>query len=195
VHAGGSATLFDAEQLGALQHTAREAGARLLLRPGISLYGYGPAAGEHGLRPILAWKSRITAVRRIAAGEAVSYNATYRVDRPSLIALLPVGYADGYSRLLSNRGSVLVQGRRAPVAGRVTMDQTMVDVTDIPAARPGDEVVLIGSQGAETITADELATAVGTISYEVLCALGWRVPRLWTQQPRGGEAGGGALRS
>jgi alanine racemase len=92
---------------------------------------------------------------------------------------LPVGYADGYNRLLSNRGDVLVRGQRAPIAGRVTMDQTMIDVTDIPEAAIGDEVVLLGQQGNDRITADDLASHTGTIAYEVLCAVGARVPRIW----------------
>jgi alanine racemase len=151
----------------------------LLLRPGIALYGYGPHAVERGLQPVLSWKTRITALRTIAEGEAVSYNATFRAARPTRIALLPVGYADGYNRLLSNRGQVLLRGQRAPIAGRVTMDQTMIDVTDIPDAAVGDEVVLVGIQQTQRVTADDLAARTGTIAYEVLCAVGTRVPRLW----------------
>ena len=115
----------------------------------------------------------------IAPGEAVSYNATFRATRSTRIALLPVGYADGYNRLLSNRGEVLVRGQRAPIAGRVTMDQTMIDVTDIAGVAVDDEVSLIGEQGSQRITADDLAAHTGTIAYEVLCAVGQRVPRLW----------------
>jgi alanine racemase len=128
---------------------------------------------------VLRWKTRIAALREIAPGEGVSYNATFRAERTARIALLPVGYADGYNRLLSNRGEVLVRGRRAPIAGRVTMDQTMIDVTDIPDAAVSDEVMLIGEQGGDCITADDLAAHTGTIAYEVLCAIGTRVPRLW----------------
>jgi alanine racemase len=131
------------------------------------------------LQPVLSWKTRITALRTIAEGEAVSYNATFRASRSTRIALLPVGYADGYNRLLSNRGEVLVRGQRAPIAGRVTMDQTMVDVTDIPGAAIADEVVLVGTQQDQRITADDLAVRTGTIAYEVLCAVGARVPRVW----------------
>jgi alanine racemase len=179
IHAGNSATLFEAAQIAVLRDIARQNGSRLLLRPGIALYGYGPHAAERGLQPVLSWKTRIAALRTIAAGEAVSYNATFRASRPTRIALLPVGYADGYNRLLSNRGQVLVRGRRAPIAGRVTMDQTMIDVSDIADAAIGDEVVLLGQQGVERITADDLAAHSGTIAYEVLCAIGIRVPRLW----------------
>jgi alanine racemase len=180
IHAGNSASLFEAEQLAALCNIAQQSGSRLLLRPGIALYGYyGPHPTERGLQPMLSWKTRIAALRTIAEGEAVSYNATFRAARPTRIALLPVGYADGYNRLLSNRGEVLVRGQRAPIAGRVTMDQTMIDVTDIPDAAIGDEAVLLGQQGNDRITADDLAARTGTIAYEVLCAVGTRVPRLW----------------
>jgi alanine racemase len=128
---------------------------------------------------VLSWKTRIIALRTIAEGEGVSYNATFRARCTTRIALLPVGYADGYNRLLSNRGEVLVRGQRAPIAGRVTMDQTMVDVTNIADAAIGDEVALLGQQGSDRITADDLAGHTGTIAYEVLCAVGARVPRLW----------------
>ena len=179
IHAGNSASLFEAAQIAALHDIAQQSGSRLLLRPGISLYGYGPHAADRGLQPVLTWKTRITALRTISVGEGVSYNATFRASRPTRIALLPVGYADGYNRLLSNRGEVLLRGQRASIAGRVTMDQTMIDVTDIAGAAVGDEVVLLGQQSSQRITADDLATHTGTIAYEVLCALGQRVPRLW----------------
>jgi alanine racemase len=180
IHAGNSATLFEPAQTAELQSIAQQAGSRLLLRPGISLYGYGPHAAQHGLQPVFSWKTRIAALRNIAWGEGVSYNATFRAARPTRIALLPLGYADGYNRLLSNCGDVLVRGQRAPIAGRVTMDQTMIDVTDLADAAIGDEVVLLGRQGTQCITADDLAAHTGTIAYEVLCAIGTRVPRVWT---------------
>jgi alanine racemase len=179
IHAGNSASLFEQPQVDALREIAQQSGSRLLLRPGIALYGYGPRASERGLQPVLTWKTRIAALREIAPGEGVSYNATFRAQRRTRIALLPLGYADGYNRLLSNRGAVLVRGERAPIAGRVTMDQTMIDLTDIPAAGVGDEVILIGQQGSDRITADDLAVHTGTIAYEVLCAIGQRVPRVW----------------
>src|SRR5258708_31985934 len=172
IQAGNSASLFEAAQVATLRDIAQQSGSYLLLRPGIALYGYGPYAAERGLQRVLSWKTRITALRTIPAGEGVSYNATFRAARPTRIALLPVGYADGYNRLLSNRGEVLVRGRRAPIAGRVTMDQTMVDVTDIAGAAIGDEVALLGQQGSDRITADDLAGHTGTIAYEVLCAVG-----------------------
>jgi alanine racemase len=180
IHAGNSATLFEAAQIATLREIAQQCGSRLLLRPGIALYGYGPHAAARGLKPVLSWKARIAALRDIAPGEPVSYNATFRAARPTRIALLPLGYADGYNRLLSNRGEVLVRGQRAHIAGRVTMDQTMIDVTDIPGVVIGDEVALIGGQGSNRITADDLAAHTGTIAYEVLCAIGQRVPRVWT---------------
>jgi alanine racemase len=179
IHAGNSASLFEAAQIAALREIAQQGGSRLLLRPGIALYGYGPHATERGLQPVLSWKTRIAALRTIAPGEGVSYNATFRAARTTRIALLPAGYADGYNRLLSNCGDVLVRGQRAPIAGRVTMDQTMIDVTDIADAAIGDEVALLGRQGSEVITADDLAEHTGTIAYEVLCAVGARVPRVW----------------
>jgi len=179
IHAGNSASLFEADQISALRGIAQQRGGRLLLRPGIALYGHGPHAAERGLQPVLSWKTRIAALRTIAEGEGVSYNATFRAVRATRIALLPVGYADGYNRLLSNRGEVLIRGQRAPIAGRVTMDQTMVDVTDIADAAIGDEVVLLGQQGSDRITADDLAGHSGTIAYEVLCGVGTRVPRVW----------------
>jgi alanine racemase len=179
VHAGNSASLFEDSQRSALRHIAQQNGSRLLLRPGISLYGYGPHPLERGLQPVLSWKTRIAALRTIAAGEGVSYNATFRAAQTTRIALLPVGYADGYNRLLSNCGNVLVRGHRAPIAGRVTMDQTMIDVSNIADAAIGDEVVLLGQQGGDCITADDLAAHTGTIAYEVLCNVGARVPRVW----------------
>jgi alanine racemase len=179
IHAGNSASLFEPAQIAALREIAQQGGSRLLLRPGIALYGYGPHASARGLQPVLAWKTRIAALREIAPGESVSYNATFRAARPTRIALLPVGYADGYNRLLSNCGAVLIRGVRACIAGRVTMDQTMIDVTDIPEAAVGDEVVLIGEQDGERITADDLAGHAETIAYEVLCAISERVRRVW----------------
>lgn len=181
LHLGNSASLGDAAQTAALRQLAQQFDSRLLMRPGIALYGYGPHAQQQRLAPVLSWRTRITAVRSIPAGESVSYNATFRAARLTRIALLPVGYADGYNRLLSNRGAALVRGRRAPVTGRVTMDQIMIDVTDIADAALDDEVVLIGTQGAERITADDIAALTGTISYEVLCAIGSRVRRLWSE--------------
>ncbi|HEX2228874.1 MAG TPA: alanine racemase C-terminal domain-containing protein, partial [Candidatus Binatia bacterium] len=110
---------------------------------------------------------------------SISYGQTFVTQRESLIATLPVGYADGYKRLLSNRGAVLIKGQRAPIAGRVCMDLTMADVTDIANVQPGDEVVLLGRQAAAEITADEMAAWADTISYEIFTSLSARVPRIY----------------
>lgn len=151
-----------------------------LVRPGIMLYGYHTLAKDEAapeLRPVLTWKTTIAHLRRIQPGDSISYNRTFVASRQSHIAVLPVGYADGYNRLLSNRGMVLIGGRRVPVVGRVCMDMIMVDVTDVPGAEIGQEAVLIGQQGQERITAADLAAWQQTIPYEVLCAIGTRVPR------------------
>jgi alanine racemase len=118
-------------------------------------------------------------VRTLKLGESISYNRTFVAKRPMTIAVLPVGYADGYSRKLSNTGSVLIHGRRAPIVGLVCMDMTMVDVTDIPSVQVGDAVTLIGNDGEEAVWAHDLAKWAGTIPYEVLCAIGRRIPRLY----------------
>lgn len=176
--AGSSGDLLD-QSTGAVTRLVERVGARRMVRTGIALYGYPPhGTNGHGLEPVLAWKARVTAVRTVEAGATVGYGATFRAERRTRLALLPVGYADGLSRLLSNRGAALVRGQRAPVVGRVSMDQATVDVTDIPGVAAGDEVVLMGEQGKERITADDVARMTGTISYEVLCAIGARVPRV-----------------
>ena len=152
------------------------------VRPGLMLYGYvnGPAAAAE-LRPALSWKTRIVQVKRVGAGQPVSYGGTFVTSRPSTLAILPVGYADGYSRALSNRGHVLVGGRAVPIVGRVCMDLTVVDVSDLPDVRPGDEAVLLGRQGAAAITADDLAAWQDTISYEVLCRISPRLTRVYLE--------------
>jgi len=151
-----------------------------MVRPGIALYGCYPSeqvGRELDLRPVLALKSVVARVHTLAAGETVSYGRTWTARRDSRIALIPCGYADGLPRSISNQGHVLVRGQRAPIAGRVCMDQHMVDVTDIPDAAAGDEAVILGRQGGEAITAEEIAGLAGTINYEVLCAVAARVPR------------------
>jgi alanine racemase len=175
--AGSSGDLL-AQSTTGLNTLAHRHGARRMMRAGIALYGYPPSGAEqHGLQPVLAWKTRIVSVREVESGTTAGYGATFHAKRPTRLALLAVGYADGLNRALSNRGTALVRGQRAPIAGRISMDQTMVDVTDIPAAAIGDEVVLIGEQGSERITAADLAHTTGTIAYEVLCAISARVPR------------------
>jgi alanine racemase len=186
LHAGNSSTVVAGPDREALQRIAQRLGARLMLRPGLALYGYldritenGVAwEGDPGLAAVLSWKTEVTSLRMLAAGETAGYGNTFRAQRETRLALLPVGYADGYNRLLSNRGSVLLRGRKAPVAGRVSMDQTMIDVTGIPDVGVGDEVVLLGSQGGAAISAWDLADLTGTIAWEVLCAIGARVPRI-----------------
>ncbi len=160
--------------------------ARLnMIRLGIALYGYypSPVIEESSLRliPALTFKSRVIMIKRVPAGTAVSYGCTYHTEEEALIATIPVGYADGYNRLLSNRADILIRGRRAPIAGRICMDHFMADVTSIPGVREGDEVVLYGRQGAGEISLEEVAVMTGTISYELLCAVSARVSRLYFQ--------------
>lgn len=198
LHGGNSSTLTGNDgTMKRLQELARGFGAHLLVRPGLALYGYllpevvlageRPAAMAAELRPVLAWKTRIIGLRDGNAGDTVGYGATWRLDARRRIALLPVGYADGYSRrhsgmnvtgTVANGGDVLVRGRRAPVVGRVSMDLTMIDVTDVPGAETGDEVALLGEQSGERITAEEMARVRQTVAYEVLCGVGARVKRV-----------------
>jgi alanine racemase len=151
-----------------------------LVRPGIAVYGLDPSPAVRcpaDFRPALAWKTQVAQVKELPAGSAVGYGATYRTTGRERIAVIPVGYADGFRRGPQNWGEVLVRGRRAAVVGRVCMDQTMIAVTHIPGVRQGDEVVLIGAQGDERITAEEVAERLGTINYEVVSAILARVPR------------------
>ncbi|MBH0198365.1 MAG: alanine racemase [Nitrospira sp.] len=151
-----------------------------LVRPGIMLYGYHTlpkSVPVPDLKPVLSLRTSIAQLRTVQPGHTVSYNGTFTAKQPTKIAVLPVGYADGVSRRLSNRGCVLIHGQRAPIAGLVCMDMIMVDVTKIAGATIGDEAVLIGSQGADRITADDIAEWTGTIAYEVLCTIGPRIPR------------------
>jgi alanine racemase len=159
-----------------------------LVRPGISLYGYFlPFVTTNGDRsdteplavtPVLSWKTRIIDIREVGAGEGVGYNRTHITSAPARIATLAVGYGDGLSRQLSSRGRVLIRGEFAPIVGNISMDVSGVDVTSIPGAQVGDEVLLIGRQGQRELTAWDLAKAMKTIPYEVLCNIGKRVPRI-----------------
>jgi len=186
VHAGNSSTIVAGPDRGALSRMASLAGARLMLRPGLALYGYVDRVtqdglswdGEPGFAPVLTWKTQVTSLRSLRSGDTAGYGNTFVAEGDTRLALLPVGYADGFNRLLSNRGYVLIRGRSAPIAGRVSMDQAMADVTGIPGVAIGDEVVLLGSQGSETIDAWDLADLCGTVPWEILCAIGPRVPRL-----------------
>lgn len=151
-----------------------------LVRPGLMLFGVSPVAARRALlKPVLQWKTHVTLIRDLPKGHGVSYGRTFVTRKPTRVATLAVGYADGYPRHLSGHGAeVLVNGRRCAVLGRVTMDQIMVDVTGV-AARPGDDAVLIGRQSKEEITAEELAAKAGTIPWEILTGLGGRVQRIY----------------
>ena len=158
-----------------------------LVRPGIMLYGSYPAKRfqqKIDLKPVMNLSTKIISLKKVPQGTSISYGRTFTCKRESLIAALPIGYADGYSRALSNRGEVLIRGRKAPVAGVVCMDLVMIDVTDIPGVELGDEAILMGSQGSEVITAEDIAEKMSTISYEFLCGIGPRIPRVYT---KGGE--------
>jgi alanine racemase len=154
-------------------------------RVGIALYGAEALdGGGSRLEPVMRWRSEIARLKTLPAGHPIGYGETFHTVVPSRIATLPVGYADGYNRLLSNRGEVLVRGRRVPVVGRVSMDLVTIDVTQVPDVTAGDEVVLLGSQGNETITPEEIASKTGTISYEVFCSVSSRVPRIYRNGDR-----------
>jgi alanine racemase len=151
-----------------------------MVRPGLILYGVSPSAAPvpSGVRPVMRVVTHILELKAVPSEFPVSYGQTFVTRRPSLIATLPIGYADGYSRCLSNRSAVLVRGQRAPVIGAVCMDLTMVDVTDIQGVQVGDEVVVWGSQNGAEISVREVAEWQGTLTYEVLTRLGKRVPRV-----------------
>jgi alanine racemase len=150
-----------------------------MVRPGLLLYGVGPATGE--FRPGLAFKALVAFVKSVTAGHTISYGQTFVADKPMQIATVAAGYADGFSRYLSNRAEVLIGGQRCRVVGRVTMDQIMVDVSGLPRVNCGDEAVFIGRQGREEITASEVAGWQETIPWEVLCGItkSARVPRVY----------------
>ena len=153
-----------------------------IMRLGIIMYGLKPARDNtipSGIRPALSWKSVVAMVKEVNPGESIGYGRTYTAVQKRLIATIPTGYADGYNRLLSDRGYVLINGMRAPITGRICMDQMMVDVTDIPDVKMGTEAVLIGTSGSETITADMLAEMIGTIGYEIICDISKRVDRVF----------------
>ena len=186
LHAGNSSTILAGSDRQVLIEMAARAGVRLMLRPGLALYGYLDRftldslswEAEVEFTPVLAWKTQVTSLRTLQAGETAGYGHTFVASRETNLALLPVGYADGLNRLLTNRGQVLIHGQKAPIAGRISMDQTVVDVTDVPRVVVGDEAVLLGNQGDQTITAWDLADLTSTIPWEVLCAISARVPRL-----------------
>jgi alanine racemase len=161
---------------------------RDMVRPGLALYGYTLPQMRGGkptngspvplLRPVLSWKTRIISIKQAEAGQGLGYSGTYVTSAPSRIAVLPVGYADGYNRALSNRGRVVVRGAYAPIVGTISMDLTLVDITGVAGAEEGDEVVLIGASAAARVDAPEVARHCGTVPYEILCGISKRVPRL-----------------
>jgi len=153
-----------------------------MFRPGLALYGLPPVPAVRErveLKQVMTFRTRVLQTKRMPAGSGVSYGHTFVTSRPSVIGVLPVGYADGYRRGLQHGGEVLIRGQRAPVVGAVCMDLTMVDLTDVPGAAPGDEVILWGGSGEQTISVNEVARLVQTISYEMLCTVGKRVPRIY----------------
>jgi len=169
--AANSATIID------LPHMALN-----MVRPGIMMYGLRPSHEvdqDFTLKPALSWKAKIVYIKEVPPGTGISYGATYITEKKAKIATIPMGYADGYSRLLSNKGEVLINGQRAPIRGRVCMDQFMVDVTHIDDVKVGDEVILIGKQGNAEFSATEMADIIGTINYEITCDITKRVPRIY----------------
>ncbi len=154
-----------------------------MVRPGIALYGALPPAPPEAekasidLKPVMHWKTRILQIRDLPKGSNLSYGKNFVTERNSRIAVLPVGYADGLNRVLSGRMDVLVRGERVKQVGTICMDMTLVDVTDVPEVREGEEVVLLGQQGDQSIKAEEMAELCGTIPYEIFCNVGKRVPR------------------
>ncbi len=176
---------------GTLRHTAATAAAILfpqsrldLVRAGIGLYGIWPspetqaaARGAIDLEPALSWTSELVVVREVEAGRSVGYGCTFHTERPSRIGVVPIGYAEGVPRALSNRGAMLVGGTRVPIVGRVCMDMSFVDVTDVPQARAGSRVTLIGRDGREAISANEFGEWAGTIGYEIVARLPETIPR------------------
>ena len=159
-----------------------------MVRAGIVLYGHSPseemANAVSDIRPALSWYSKISYIKKLDAGCEISYGGTFTTTRPTVVATLPVGYGHGYPRSLSNRFYVLINGKRAPILGRVCMDQMMVDVTEIPNVTENDRAVLVGTSGEETITVEEIACAAGSFHYEFLCNIARRVPRRYYQNGR-----------
>lgn len=149
-----------------------------MIRLGIILYGLKPDYYNklpEGIKPALEWKSVISMVKKVSKGETIGYGRSYRAEKEMTVATIPTGYADGYSRMLSNKGIVVIKGKKAPIVGRICMDQFMVDITNIPEAQFEDEVILLGDE----YNADDMAKDIGTIGYEVICDIGKRVPRVY----------------
>lgn len=175
-------TVHLANSAGALHRPSARHG---LVRLGLGLFGLDPADRNRELTPVMSVRARLVSLRDVGAGARMGYGGTYRRDHPGRVAVVPVGYADGYPKRLGNRAQALVAGRRVPVAGAVSMDLTILDVTDAaPEVKLGDEAVLLGRQGSEGIDAFELARAADTIPYELLCRLGQRLPRRYFRDGR-----------
>jgi alanine racemase len=158
-----------------------------MVRAGVSLYGLLPSADcDQSITtyPVMSWRTVVSMVKDLAPGQTVSYGRTFRSEGCMKVATISAGYADGYSRSYSNRGYVLIRGRKAPILGRVCMDQCVVDVTDIPGVAMGDTVTLAGTDGGETISFDDLAALSGTINYELVCLVGKRVDRIFLKDGR-----------
>ena len=157
-----------------------------MVRAGIVLYGMYPSEevdpAALSIRPALQWLSRVTHVKTLPAGRGISYGGTFVTERTTCVATIPVGYADGYRRSLSGKFYVLIRGKKAPILGRVCMDQMMVDVTDIPDVQPGDRVVLVGRSGNEEITVETIAAAADSFNYEFICGISRRVPRIYSRR-------------
>ena len=193
LNVGNSAALLSGQAV-AIGAIAAQFGMKALIRPGLALYGLTPQfdpgfwgsepgalAEAHGrLEPVLSWKTRVVGVRSVPAGAVVGYNGTFVATEPMRLALLAVGYADGLDRRLGNRFSLLVREQRAPLVGRISMDQAVLDVTEIPGVEAGDEVVILGTQGDETITAFDHAEVAGTVPWEIFTRIGPRVARIPT---------------
>ena len=157
-----------------------------MVRVGLLIYGIPPTGGSGPmqLRPALALKARITQIKTVGPGQPISYGGTFTTRRPSTVGIVPLGYADGYPRRMSNRGEVLIRGCRCPVIGAVCMDQIVVDATDVPGVTQGEEVVLLGRQGNDEIAVGEVARRFGGITHEVVSQLSVRLPRVWKGQAR-----------
>ena len=174
-----------------LRHAANSAGVLNfpesyfnMVRPGLALYGIYPSeyvSRSLDLHPVMSLKSKVTYLKRVKKGATISYGKTYVTDKDTTIAILPIGYEDGYNRLLSNKGEVIIKSKRVRIAGRVCMDQTILDVGEVPDVKVGDEVVLIGKQGKEKVSVEEIAKRVNTVPHEVVCRIAERVPRIYTR--------------
>lgn len=163
-----------------------------MVRAGLIIYGMFPSNDVQkkniSLKPVMALKTKISHLKELPSGYSISYGATFTTNHNTIIATIPIGYADGYSRLLANKGEVLVRGQRAPIVGRICMDQCMIDVTHVDGVSVGDEVVLFGEQGGDSISQEDVAKIIGTINYEVVCMVSKRVPRVYIKEGKPKEA-------